>query len=94
MQITLPVTSILSNAEKAKLWAAADKLRDHTDAAEHKHSALGLIFLTYTSDAFAEHYAFFGSGARPSWFGARSDSAIWRLMSLSSSLFVMVVRPR
>ena len=28
-----------------KLWAAADKLRGHMDAAEYKHVVLGLIFL-------------------------------------------------
>lgn len=39
-----------------KLWAAADKLRGHMDAGEYKHVALGLIFLKYISDAFAEHY--------------------------------------
>ena len=27
------------------LWAAADKLRGHMDAAEYKHVVLGLIFL-------------------------------------------------
>jgi hypothetical protein len=30
-----------------KLWAAADKLRGHMDAAEYKHVVLGLIFLKY-----------------------------------------------
>ncbi len=39
-----------------KLWAAADKLRGHMDAAEYKHVVLGLIFLKYISDAFEEHY--------------------------------------
>ena len=37
-----------------KLWAAADKLRGHMDAAEYKHVVLGLIFLKYISDAFEE----------------------------------------
>ena len=37
-----------------KLWAAADKLRSHMDAAEYKHVVLGLIFLKYISDAFEE----------------------------------------
>ncbi len=37
-----------------KLWAAADKLRGHMDAAEYKHVVLGLIFLKYISDAFVE----------------------------------------
>ncbi len=57
MQAALPLASSLSNAEKAKLWAAADKLRGHLDAAEYKHVVLGLIFLKYISDAFEEHYA-------------------------------------
>lgn len=39
------------------LWAAADKLRGHMDAAEYKHVVLGLIFLKYISDAFAAHRA-------------------------------------
>jgi type I restriction enzyme M protein len=34
------------------LWAAADKLRGHMDAAEYKHVVLGLVFLKYISDAF------------------------------------------
>ena len=37
-----------------KLWAAADKLRGHMDAAEYKNVVLGLVFLKYISDAFAE----------------------------------------
>lgn len=41
---------------EAKLWQAADKLRNNMDAAEYKHVVLGLIFLKYISDAFeAEH---------------------------------------
>ena len=40
---------------EALLWAAADKLRGHMDAAEYKHVVLGLIFLKYISDAFEEH---------------------------------------
>jgi type I restriction enzyme M protein len=40
-----------------KLWAAADKMRGHMDAAEYKHVALGLIFLKYISDAFEELHA-------------------------------------
>src|SRR5947209_16745740 len=39
-----------------KLWAAADKMRGHMDAAEYKHVALGLIFLEYIFDAFQERY--------------------------------------
>ena len=37
---------------EAALWAAADKLRGHMDAAEYKHVVLGLVFLKYISDAF------------------------------------------
>ncbi len=40
---------------EATLWAAADKLRGHMDAAEYKHVVLGRIFLRYISDAFEEH---------------------------------------
>ncbi len=36
------------------LWAAADKLRGNLESAEYKHVVLGLIFLKYISDAFAE----------------------------------------
>jgi type I restriction enzyme M protein len=39
------------------LWLAADKLRNNLDAAACKHVVLGLIFLKYISDAFAEVYA-------------------------------------
>ena len=41
----------------AKLWLAADKLRNNMDAAEYKHVVLGLIFLKYISDTFEEHRA-------------------------------------
>jgi hypothetical protein len=37
---------------EAKLWLAADKLRNNMDAAEYKHVVLGLIFLKYISDTF------------------------------------------
>jgi len=42
---------------EAKLWQAADKLRNNMDAAEYKHVVLGLIFLKYVSDAFEEFHA-------------------------------------
>jgi type I restriction enzyme M protein len=42
---------------EAKLWLAADKLRNNMDAAEYKHVVLGLIFLKYISDTFDEHHA-------------------------------------
>ncbi|USD21386.1 type I restriction-modification system subunit M [Microbulbifer variabilis] len=41
----------LNDLEK-KLWNAADKLRSTLDAAQYKHTVLGLIFLKYVSDAF------------------------------------------
>src|SRR5438034_4654905 len=54
---------------EAKLWAAADALRNNMDAAEYKHVVLGLIFLKYISDAFeakhAELDAQRGQGADP-----------------------------
>lgn len=42
---------------EAKLWSAADALRNNMDAAEYKHVVLGLIFLKYISDAFEEQHA-------------------------------------
>lgn len=39
-----------------KIWAAADTLRGNMDASEYKHVVLGLIFLKYISDKFAERY--------------------------------------
>mgnify|MGYP002336168343 CR=1 FL=1 len=43
---------------EAKLWQAADLLRNNVDPAEYKHVVLGLIFLKYISDAFSERRAF------------------------------------
>ncbi len=42
---------------EAKLWLAADKLRSNMEAAEYKHTVVGLIFLKYISDSFEEHHA-------------------------------------
>ncbi|MGQ0623888.1 MAG: class I SAM-dependent DNA methyltransferase [Sporichthyaceae bacterium] len=39
---------------KDTLWKAADKLRGSMDASQYKDIALGLVFLKYVSDAFAE----------------------------------------
>jgi len=39
---------------EAKLWLAADKMRNNMDAAEYKHVVLGLIFLKFISDSFEE----------------------------------------
>lgn len=47
----------MDTAIKRTLWATADKLRSNMDAAEYKHIVLGLIFLKYVSDSFAEHRA-------------------------------------
>src|ERR1700730_5966668 len=50
---------------EAKLWAAADALRNNMDAAEYKHVVLGLIFLKYISDAFeAKHTELDGQKAQ------------------------------
>jgi type I restriction enzyme M protein len=42
---------------EAELFAAADKLRGHLDAAEYKNVVLGLIFLKYISDSFEKLHA-------------------------------------
>ena len=42
---------------EAKLWAAADALRNNMDAAEYKHVVLSLIFLKYISDSFEAMHA-------------------------------------
>lgn len=41
---------------EAQLWQMADALRHNMDAGEYKHVVLGLIFLKYISDAFAEQH--------------------------------------
>lgn len=48
---------------EASLWASADKLRGHMDAAEYKHGVLGLIFHEYISGSFAGHHKKLG----PDW---------------------------
>jgi type I restriction enzyme M protein len=40
------------------LWDAADKSAATFEAAEYKHVALGLVFLTYVSDAFEQRRRF------------------------------------
>jgi type I restriction-modification system DNA methylase subunit len=42
---------------EARLWPAADKLRNNMDAAEYKNVVLGLIFLKYISDSSEDHHA-------------------------------------
>jgi type I restriction enzyme M protein len=51
----------ISSGLEEKLWAAADKMRGHMDAAEYKHVVLGLIFLKYLSDIFQEYYSELGN---------------------------------
>ena len=51
------VTQAATTGHEAQLWLMADALRGAMDAAEYKHVVLGLIFLKYISDAFAERYA-------------------------------------
>jgi type I restriction enzyme M protein len=41
---------------EAKLWLAADKLRDNMDAEVYRHFVLGIIFLKYISDTFEHHH--------------------------------------
>jgi len=55
-RVTEPPNSATVGLE-AKLWAAADALRNNMDAAEYKHVVLGLIFLKYISDAFEAKHA-------------------------------------
>ena len=65
---TLNTPSAMEGLE-AKLWAAADALRNNMDTAEYKHVVLGLIFLKYISDAFehkrAEQLLLTADGADP-----------------------------
>ncbi len=56
-QTTAKDSSTANLGFEAKLWLAADKLRNNMDAAEYKHVVLGLIFLKYISDTFEEHRA-------------------------------------
>lgn len=46
---------------EATLWKTADKLRGSMDASEYKHVVLGLVFLKYVDDAFAERRAQIGA---------------------------------
>jgi len=44
----------LSVDQLKKYWDTANILRKNLDAAEYKHIVLGLVFLKYVSDSFAE----------------------------------------
>jgi len=59
---------------EAKLWLAADKLRNAMDAAEYKHVVLGLIFLKHISDSFEEHHAKLAEG-KGDYNGANPEDA-------------------
>src|SRR5687768_7060205 len=51
---------------EAKLWQAADALRNNMDAAEYKRVVLGFIFLKFISDAFeAKHPELEAQNAEP-----------------------------
>ena len=45
---------MLTNEQLKKYWDTANILRKNLDAAEYKHIVLGLVFLKYVSDSFAE----------------------------------------
>jgi len=61
---------------EATLWDAANKMRGNMDSGEYKHVALGLIFLKYVSDAFAErHRALVASLADPAGPDYMADEA-------------------
>ena len=44
----------LTSEQLKKYWDTANILRKNLDAAEYKHIVLGLVFLKYVSDSFAE----------------------------------------
>ena len=44
----------LTTDQLKKYWDSANLLRKNLDAAEYKHIVLGLVFLKYVSDSFAE----------------------------------------
>src|SRR5947208_15067144 len=54
---TAPTNDGATVGYEAKLWQMADALRGSMDAGEYKHVVLGLLFLKYISDAFAELHA-------------------------------------
>ena len=57
---------------EAKLWQAADALRNNMDAAEYKHVVLDLIFLKYISDAFGAKHAELGAQRSEDEYGPMS----------------------
>jgi type I restriction-modification system DNA methylase subunit len=78
-----------------KLWTAADQLRSNLDAAVYKHAVLGLIFLKYVSDSFAQHQAEIEEQIRdpesdprlsPEDFGQESNPTTWRLAAMNMAI--------
>jgi len=61
----------MDNEIKKILRATADKLRSNMDATEYKHIVLGMIFLKYISDSFAEHWNALPRSLRVSGFSIR-----------------------
>ena len=53
-KVAEPVRPSTMKELKDTLWKAADKLRGSMEASQYKDVVLGLIFLTYVSDAFDE----------------------------------------
>ena len=67
-------TSAANLGFEAKLWLAADKLRNNMDAAEYKHVVLGLMFLKYISDSFEEMHSALHEG-KGSYAGSDPEDA-------------------
>jgi len=53
-KVTMAKAKKQEESIEKQLWKAADKLRKNIDAAEYKHVVMGLVFLKYISDSFAE----------------------------------------
>lgn len=76
---------------EAKLWLAADKLRNNMDAAEYKHVVLGLIFLKYIFDRFAEHWAMNFRSLAP--VGSAPSGRTFNLAFEPKALWAIASRP-
>ena len=68
---------------EAKLWLAADKLRNNMDAAEYKHVVLGLIFLKYISEFIEVHGGRIGDIAI---YGQESNPTTRRLAMMNLAI--------
>ena len=77
---------------EAKLWAAADAMRNNMDAAEYKHVVLGLIFLKYISDAFEAKHAELEALKKDLLGAARSPLAIPQVHGAAGDHLVKTVR--